>query len=184
MKSLIIAASALTLSAAAAAPALAQTWAPNSYYGSLGYTYVQPDHGSFSELNGRLGARWGSFLGVEGEMGAAISNLGRTTPTGTALRVGEPIAGAGYGVVYYPVAPNIELLARLGYGEANFHTTNETNALLDSSRTWGSLNYGVGAQYFVDGKNGIRVDYTRRDYQGTRAPTAADTAEVSYVRKF
>ena len=38
MKSLIIAASALALSAAAAAPALAQTWAPNSYYGSLGCT--------------------------------------------------------------------------------------------------------------------------------------------------
>jgi hypothetical protein len=36
----------------------------------------------------------------------------------------------------------------------------------------------------LDGKNGIRVDYTRRDFQESSAPKDDDTWTVSYVRKF
>lgn len=45
----------------------------------------------------------------------------------------------------------------------------------------GSWNYGVGGQYFFDGKNGVRVDYTRQDFSGM--PTE-DTWSVAYTRRF
>ena len=47
-----------------------------------------------------------------------------------------------------------------------------------------SVNYGGGAQYMLTGKDGIRVDYTRRDFQEKNAPKDDDTWTVSYVRKF
>ncbi len=46
-----------------------------------------------------------------------------------------------------------------------------------------SVNYGVGGEYFFDGKNGVRVDYTRFDFQKSGAADA-DTWSVGYVRRF
>ena len=48
----------------------------------------------------------------------------------------------------------------------------------------GCLDHPSTGQYFLDGKNGIRVDYTRRDYQGSNTPNDMDTWQVGYVRKF
>jgi hypothetical protein len=47
-----------------------------------------------------------------------------------------------------------------------------------------NINYGAGAQYFLDGKNGIRVDYTRRSYETQSAPRDQDTWQVGYVHRF
>ena len=188
MKSLIIAASAVAL-AAAAAPAMAQTTAPAAsgytwlggarLYGTLGDTYATPDRGSVNEVTARLGARWGSYLGMEGELGFGTDNLKRNNYT-----VGEPVTGALYGVVFYPVAPNIDLLARAGYGASDFHSNASTAAGHDGFGVVNSFNYGVGAQYFLTANDGIRGDYTRRQYVHTGAPYDADTWGVSYVRKF
>ena len=45
-----------------------------------------------------------------------------------------------------------------------------------------SVNYGVGANYFIDGRNGIRADWTRRDF--TDDGGEADVYSVSYIRRF
>ena len=45
-----------------------------------------------------------------------------------------------------------------------------------------SVNYGVGANYFIDGRNGIRADWTRRDFRDDGGE--ADTYGLSYVRRF
>jgi hypothetical protein len=49
-----------------------------------------------------------------------------------------------------------------------------------------SWNYGVGAQYLPDGRNGVRFDYTRRDFQapGFGNPQDVDTYAVSFVHRF
>jgi outer membrane autotransporter protein len=46
-----------------------------------------------------------------------------------------------------------------------------------------SVNYGVGAQYKVDDKNGVRVDYTRQQYRDNDAADA-NVVSVGYARKF
>jgi hypothetical protein len=49
-----------------------------------------------------------------------------------------------------------------------------------------SVNYGAGAQYMFDGRNGVRFDYTRRDFQasGFDNPKDTNTYSVSFVRRF
>ncbi len=46
----------------------------------------------------------------------------------------------------------------------------------------GSWNYGVGAQYCLDGKNGLRLDYTRQDFKDRMKPD--ETWSVAYTRRF
>ena len=79
MKALITAASALALAALLPAAASAQT-APTSgttFYGTLGYADTDLDHVNLGAIQGRLGARFGQYFGVEGEPGegAMISHL-------------------------------------------------------------------------------------------------------------
>jgi hypothetical protein len=46
-----------------------------------------------------------------------------------------------------------------------------------------SVNYGLGAQYDFNGKDGVRLDYTRYDAQDRGDPNS-NVWGVSYVRKF
>ena len=46
-----------------------------------------------------------------------------------------------------------------------------------------SVNYGAGANYFFDGQNGVRADWTRRDFTDDNGGEV-DTYGVSYVRRF
>ncbi len=178
MKSMIIAATAVAALAAGVTPALAQSTSPVSYYGSIGDTYLTKN-GSLNEITGRVGARWGQYLGVEGEIGGGVSSM-----SGPGYKASEPLAGALYGVVFYPLMPNLDVLARVGYGESNFHNTYAATPRLNGSQTTTSVNYGVGAQYFLTANDGVRGDYTKRDYMHHGAPYDADAWSLSYVRKF
>ena len=90
-------------------------------------------------------------------------------------------------MVRYPVLANANVFARGGYGHTDL-TAGVTASLLTGVETTAkagldSWNYGAGAQYFFDGKNGIRAEYTRFDFQ-ERGVQDADTWTVSYVHKF
>jgi hypothetical protein len=179
MKALLIAATA-TAVALAAAPAFAQDPYSVSDYGTLGYSNWsgtgdgKPDADA---IQGRLGARFGRYLGVEGEVSSAVNSdhIGIGGAPGE-VRVNSQYAG--YGVGYLPVLPNADIFARVGYGATNFHTTGATGAYHGQDN---SLNYGVGGQYFMTAADGVRVDYTRSDF--ARGPDG-NTWGVSYVRKF
>ncbi|HUO23858.1 MAG TPA: outer membrane beta-barrel protein [Caulobacteraceae bacterium] len=187
MKFMIIAtASAAAL--CAAAPAMAQTASAYgldlshpSYYGSLGDSYLSTNHdGGVDEITGRVGARFGNW-GLEGEIGGGLSEGKVSNASGNSYTT-QPIAGAGYVVGFLPVAPNLDLLARAGYGESNFHQT--VNGVSSSGDTH-SANFGVGAQYWLTGNDAVRIDYTRRDYLGgSQSPIGADAYALSFVRKF
>ena len=90
---------------------------------------------------------------------------------------------AAYVVGYYPVTPNFDLFARLGYGTTALKRTFVLAPNISVNKfSAESVNYGVGGQYFLDGKNGLRVDYTRQDYnKGIRTD---DTWSVGYTRRF
>ena len=47
-------------------------------------------------------------------------------------------------------------------------------------------NYGAGMQYALNGKDGLRFDYTRRDFldRGPDNPHDLDTYSVAFVHKF
>ena len=86
---------------------------------------------------------------------------------------------AGYVVGKYPVSDKLELFARGGYGhtELKQEFPGANTDLGDDS--W---NYGAGANYYLDGVNGVRADWTRRDYRDDAGE--ADAYSVSYIRRF
>jgi hypothetical protein len=182
MKTLITAASALALAALLPAVASAQTAAPattgTTFYGTLGYDNTSLDHIDLGAIQGRVGARFGQYFGVEGELAGGVKNDKVNVSPGVDVKVKLDHQEAIYGVGFLPVAPNFDLLARVGYG----HTEGSGSVAGASATAKGdSWNYGVGGQYTFDGKNGVRVDYTREDF---RHSDDANVWAVSYLRKF
>ena len=184
MKSLLIASASLA-AVLVAAPVMAQEasqFAPITGYGTLGYSNLTGNGVDSSGVQGRLGARFGRYVGVEGDVTGGFDG-NRTSIAGDAASVRLTNEYAGYAVGYLPLAPNADLFARVGYGQSNFNVSDHT--LATSYRVGqDSVNYGVGGQYFYQGgPNGIRVDYTRYDYQSHDAG-ANNVWSVAYVRKF
>jgi len=174
-----------------AAPCFAQSettggpwYAPTSFYGNLGYSNLDADGGSNTDVSaviGRVGARFGPYLGVEGEASAGIGSDSVTLGPDTA-RTHLDNQYAGYLVGFLPVTRKFDFLARVGYGAQQFNVRDES-ADTSFNKHYDSVNYGAGAQYLFTDKDGVRVDYTRYDSQEKFAPDQ-DVWSVAYVRKF
>ena len=202
MKVLFAAASAAAL--LAAAPASAQVLAGTQWYGNLGYSHASTNV-DFEDLNqdvdlksgavtGRVGARFGQYLGVEGE---AAFGLTESEESFNGTISGVPYTAditykmkhelAVYGVGFLPVAPNADLFARLGVGQAESEVSATVRAggFTETTSEDGSSDfvaYGAGGQYFFDGQNGVRGEYTRFDLSDDGAEF--DVFSIAYVRKF
>jgi outer membrane immunogenic protein len=179
MKSLMIAASAAAFAAAIVpAAASAQAMGETTVYGTAGLSRSGVDGADLGAVQGRIGARFGQYFGVEGEAATGIDkDHGYVAGTRVNRDLDHQIAG--YAVGYVPIQPNLDLFARVGYGNTQIKSS---VAGIDSKADGDSWNYGAGAQYFFDEKNGMRVDYTRHDFKNDAGK--ADVASVSYVRKF
>lgn len=178
MKTVLIAAAASAAALLAAAPAMAQGLdLSQSLYGNLGYTNFD-DHSDTSAITGRLGLKLDKYFGVEGEVAGGVGT-GDTHAFGGDDHVRLQDQYAAYAVGYLPVLPNADLFARVGYGESASHIGTATGAF-DLSRS--GIAYGAGGQYFFNGPNGVRVDYTRMAYGPTVGQS--NTWSLAYVRKF
>ncbi len=175
MKSLLAAAAAATI-AAVAVPAFAQSGEAPAVTGyvNLGYSYVDANPVKFHVLGGRLGARFGKYVGVEGEGGFGVNS---DTFSGVNFKLTSTYNG--YGVAYLPMTPYADLFARVGYGHTNIR-----GSLAGVSVGGGenSLNFGGGVQYFFTKKDGFRGEYTRYDFRNGGG--SANVYGISYVRKF
>jgi len=150
-----------------AAPVLAQTDTQSGMgvYGNLGWSGTQAQGTMTQSITGRVGGRFNRYLGVEGEVTGGLGSDHRTfgagTPSQTDLEVKQKLAGAAYAVGFLPVTPKFDILARVGYGASSYSIRpGATAASYDAHEN--GIRYGVGAQYFLDGSNGLRVDYTRQ----------------------
>jgi opacity protein-like surface antigen len=180
MKTIVIAAAVAAL-AGAAAPAFAQTLTAPQGYGGIGYTGLDPNGHDLGEITGRLGLKFSPYWGVETEIGTGVSNSKFTNAAGNPATLSEQPSIAGFAVGYYPVTPKFDLLARVGYGETDLRIVDAAGRHENTSP---EIAYGAGAQYFLTSEDGIRVDYTRRDFSEASAPKDMDTWQVGYVRKF
>jgi hypothetical protein len=179
MKSLMIASSALALTLPLAAHAqVSSMLSPVTVYGQLGYEDSHVDGANVGAIQGRLGARFGSYLGAEGELSAGVKsdtiNVGGTN-TNVSLRNQEAI----YGVGFLPITPRFDLFGRVGYGHSSIKADPTLVADTGGQDSW---NYGGGGQYFFDDKNGVRADYTRHEF--VHGPQNEDVWALGYVRKF
>lgn len=206
MKLLFSAAAAVALLTAGAATA--QT-TPVQYYGTIGYTQASAtleDDGTFGEdidlevgaITGRVGGRFGQYLGVEGELAFGIKESEeRITTTFQGIPVTADInyklknEAAVYGVGFLPLSPNADLFGRVGVGRlsSEFDVTASAGGFSETESMEGDSNFfafGAGGQYFFDGLNGVRGEYTRFNLDTDEDEEGAefDTLSISYVRKF
>lgn len=192
MKTLI--SGACAVAALCALPGLVQAQTiPAGVYGTLGYADAHSNHTDLGALQGRLGYRIMPYAGVEGELSVGVrkDDARVATTLGTVngraeLKHQEAI----YGVGFLPLSPNTDLLARVGYGSSRVRVSVPTQSVggvtipatsaSDSEDSW---NFGVGAQHHFDGRNGVRVDYTRQEFTKDSFGHA-DVYSVAYTRKF
>jgi hypothetical protein len=179
MKSLILATAAVATLAAVPAVASAQSMNQPEIYGSVGYAHADVDGVDLGAIQGRLGAKFNPYFGVEGELAAGVKDDSIAVAPGVNADVELNHSAGIYGVGFLPIAPNADLFARVGYAT----TEAEVSAAGVSAKADGeSWNYGVGGRYFLDGQNGFRADYTRQEFQDDGGH--ADVWSVGYVRKF
>jgi opacity protein-like surface antigen len=176
MKIKVLASVIAVASAAAALPAAAQEVVP-SFYGNLGYTFIDGgDAANFGAATARLGARVHNNLAIEGEAAIGVdgdSGLVAGAPVSTKLKH----SFNGYVVGLLPVTPQLDLFVRGGYGTTKVRARAAGVSVSDSEDSW---NYGGGVQYLFDARNGVRLEYTAYDF----GDATSDAWGVSYVRKF
>lgn len=175
MRNILLAAAAVSV---IAAPAFAQTMQGPTYYGTLGYSQLDHSDGDLGAVTGRVGAKFNPYLGVEGEASIGVKDDDFTF-AGVDGKIEHDYDAAAYVVGTLPVTPNFELFARGGYGTTKIKTELAGfNGEVDGE----SWNYGAGANYYLDGQNGLRADWTRRDFRDDAGE--ADVYSLSYVRRF
>ncbi len=179
MKTLIATAAAAAIVAALAPATASAQETTTGAYGSVGYSAAREEGVDLGAIQGRLGYRFHPNLGVEGELAGGVKK-DDTYVAGVPVEVELNHQAALYGVGFLPIAPNADLYARVGYGTTELEASGPGGVSARGDGT--SWNYGVGGQYFLDEKNGLRADYTRHDF--TDDGGEADVWSVGYVRKF
>jgi hypothetical protein len=158
---------------AAAAPASAQS----EVTGSIGWSRTDTGDANLDAVTGRI--RWTSgYFGVEGEVSGGVGS-DDVTVGGTTFKAKLRDQAAIYGVGKVPMGANADLFARVGYGTSKFSGSAFGGTVTGSEESW---NYGVGGEYYFDGKNGVRADYTRENFKNSVGD--ADVWSLSYTRRF
>lgn len=170
------------LAAVAATPAMAQSndspWNMDNArgYGSLGYSHV--DGTSTGAVQGRMGIELNRYLAVETEVGVGVKDKDFQV-AGVDGTLKHEWDAAGYVVGKLPVGENFEVFARGGYGHTEMKREIAGVTTDEGGDHWA---YGAGAEYKLNADNGIRADWTRREFKGDRE--SLDVYGVSYVRRF
>lgn len=158
---------------------MAQNWGGPEYYGSIGYSHLDARDADvdLGAVTGRLGAKFNPYFGVEGEASFGVRD-DSVTIAGATADIEHEYDAAAYAVGFLPINPNLELFARVGYGTTKVEASAAGITVAEDGESW---NYGVGANYYFDGQNGVRGDWTRRDFSDGGD---ADVWSLSYVRRF
>ncbi|HKP79150.1 MAG TPA: porin family protein [Phenylobacterium sp.] len=183
MKNALISAASLaaiaTVVPAAAQAQVAETAAvPTGIYANLNAGIADGNGADLGVIGGRLGYRFNNFIGVEGELATGLKS-DTDTIGGVDVNTKLEHSAAAYGVGFLPLGPNTDLLARVGYGTTKLRAKAAGVSDSDSEESW---NFGVGAQHHFDGVNGVRVDYTRQEYNHDAGH--ANVWAVGYTRRF
>lgn len=169
-----------TAVALVALPAAAQSYDDTARgYASLGYSQVETDQATLGAVTGRIGWKVMPWLGVEAEASVGVEDETLEVSiggTGGSIELEHEVAACA--AAFLPLGEHLELFARVGYGTTSIKSSTPAVTALGDGE---SFNYGVGASAFY-GNNGLRVDWTRKDYQDNSGE--ADAWSLSYVRRF
>lgn len=163
----------------AAAQAQAQTGGESRAYATLGYTSIDTDQVELGAVTGRFGYKVLPWVGAELEAGIGVDDEAFDVSIDGPGVIELKHDVAAYAVAFLPLGDHFEAHARIGYGTTKIESSVAAVSVLSEGE---SFNYGVGASAFLDGWNGVRADWTRREFQDEGGE--ADTWSLSYVRRF
>jgi outer membrane immunogenic protein len=145
-------------------------------YGGLGYNTLGDDDFNLGTIIGRIGYDITPNFAVEAEAGFGITEEKLNVGFGATAKAKVDSSFGAFVVGKYPASDKFEVFGRLGYTTTKIGVdTNFGNGSGDID----SFAVGVGGQYMIDDKNGIRADYLR-----LTEDEGANSFSVSYVRKF
>jgi outer membrane immunogenic protein len=181
MKNALIAAASLAaIAAVVPASALAQDAASTKAgaYAGLNLGLADGGQADIKAIQGRLGYRFNDWIGVEGDLATGLKS-DKDTIGGVEVSQKLKHSANAYVVGFAPIGPNTDILARVGYGTTKVGAKAAGVSASDSEE---SFNYGVGAQHYFDGLNGVRADFTRQEFRHDSGH--ANVWTVGYTRKF
>ena len=153
---------------------------PGHFYATLGGVLHDTDLNSYG-LEGRIGYNTGRFLGAELE--GSVGLIDEEDVVGTlTLDSGFDYNVAAFALARLPITESLSVHARGGYDfrKLSVSGTDTMGVTSDSSINLDGFAYGVGGEFALTPRDGLRVDYTRYDNEFG----AADSVSASYVRKF
>lgn len=134
----------------------------SNVYVSGGYTHFDGDGGAeLGGITGRVGVNINPNFAIEGEASFGVSD-----DSGTELDNELGVFAVGK----LPVSPSFDVFARVGLARIETSPGGSEDGLA----------YGVGGTLNLSPVDGIRLDYTRHDYDVGEV----DAISLSYVRGF
>ena len=163
-----LAIAALSASAVAfAAPATADV----DWYGTAGYTHIGLEDADLGGLQLRGGINFNSLFGaeIEGAFGINDDEVG-----GIDVELDRQIGA--FGTVRTQLGQRLEVFARAGWVDVEAEGSFGGVSASDGDDA-GAL--GVGANFFLNDRHGLRAGYTYYDFDEN-----ADVFEIAYVLRF
>jgi len=154
---------------------------PGNFYGTIGGVIYDTDIDSYG-LEGRIGYDSGRILGAEVEGSIGIINEDETVGN-VNLTSGFDYNVAAFALARLPLSERFSVHARGGYDFRKLSvsgTDNATGTTVDGDLNLDGFAYGVGGEFALTPRDGLRLDYTRSDNEFG----ATDSVSASYVRKF
>ena len=143
-------------------------------------------------ITGRLGYRLNKYLALEGEAGFGLGGdeftrvvpvtvLGSSVNVDTTIGLDVKNYYVGFARAILPVSDEFEIFVRGGYGSAKAEADVVASAAgltasASESQSTDGFAYGIGAQYNLSEKNGVRLDYSQIE--------DASILSVSFARRF
>ena len=165
------------------APQLRGAYGPNrrhAYkYGTLGVVAYDLDSDIYG-IQGRLGYQSARYIGaeVEGSFGVIDD---KETIGATEFKAGVDYSVAAFGRAVLPLGERFNVFARGGYHATGIRgSATDATGTVKVSDTTDGFAYGAGAEWAVNPRDSIRLDYTRYDL----GPGETDSLSLAYARKF
>ena len=148
-------------------------------YGNLGGVAYDVGTDAYG-LQGRMGYQTASYFGaeVEGSFGVIKD---KETVGALELKSGVDYSVGAFVRGVLPLGEKMNVFGRAGYHatEVEGSLTDGTSAVAGSVSTDGFA-YGAGAEYALNPRDSLRLDYTRYDL----GPAETDSVSIAYARKF
>jgi hypothetical protein len=148
-----------------------------SFHLGGGYTFLDGESVNLGAITLRGGYDFNQYFGVEGDVLFGVVD-DTVTEQGVDIDISADFGAAAFGVARLPLGENnSNLFVRAGYGTLNV----EGSAFgITVSDDVDGFAYGVGGEFYLDGVNGVRFDYTIYDSDDGDL----DTYGIAYIRRF